>query len=260
MELEGVRLRVIQYFLTNTPVGEHKDVLNDLKAIIGEEALYSEAVSEILLECLASHGTVVTYEGTSLLLTMTGKNGNQFFDPKASATFDINPYDLTVSNYQQVNSGTTLSRLTQEKLDAYLLQHFSETAQGRVFQNEESLFVFIACASVNLRNMWTGEWIGDWKVVEGKIEGKISINAHYFEEGNLQLSQSKQFGKVIKGSSEESWAEEIVKGINECDNIVQNGMNEVYDNLPTIAFKPMRRTMPLTHVKFAEMYKTKMLS
>lgn len=260
MEIEGVRLRVLQYFLKNTPVGEHKEVLNDLKGIIGSEALHSEAVAEILLESLASHGTVVVHEGINLLLTSTGRTGAGFFDPKASATFDVDPYELSVSNFAQVTSGTTLSRLVQEKLDAYLTQNFSETAQARVFQSDESMFIFISCASVNLRNMWTGEWIGDWKVVEGKVQGKVSISSHYFEEGNLQLSQCKEFEKEIKGSSEESWAEEIVKAIMACDNLVQEGMNDVYDNLPQIAFKPMRRILPVTHVKFSEMYKTKMLT
>ena len=260
MEIEGVRLRVIQYFLKNTPVGEHKEVLNDLRGIIGSEALYSESVAEVLLDCLANHGTAVSHEGVQLLLTESGRNGAQFFDPKASATFDVNPYDLTVSNFQQVESGTGLSRLVQERIDGYLGQNFSETAQARVFQSEESMFIFISCASVNLRNMWTGEWIGNWKVVEGKVSGKVSIRAHYFEEGNLQLGQSKEFERAISGTSEESWAEEIVKAIQACDNSVQVGMNELYDNLPQIAFKPMRRTMPVTHVKFAEMYKTKMLT
>ena len=260
MESGGVKFRVLQYFLKNTPVGEHKEVLKDLEALIGSENLHSEPVAEILLESLAAHVTLVTYEVTTLQLSPIGKIGTQFFDPKASATFDVDPYTLVVSNFQTVTSGTSLSRLIQEKIDAYLLQHFSETGQGRVFQNEEQIFIFISCASVNLRNMWTGEWIGDWKVVEGRVSGKININAHYFEEGNLQLSQNREVEKEIKGSSEETWAEEIVKTIKEVDTAVQTGMYEVYDNLPQNAFKPMRRTMPVTHVKFAEMYKTKMLS
>jgi capping protein (actin filament) muscle Z-line, alpha len=260
MEIDGVKLRVIQYFLKNTPVGEHKEVINDLQSIIGGNLVRSDAVADILLESLAFHGTTIPNEAGLLQLTTIGRNGFQFFDPKYSATFDVNPFDLTISNFQTVTSGSTLSRLIQEKLDKYLALHFSETAQGRVFQNDEVIFVFIACPSVNLRNMWTGEWIGDWKISEGKIEGKVNINAHYFEEGNLQLSQNREFSKDIKGNSEESWADEIIKTIKESDNSVQNGMYEIYDNLPQNVFKPMRRTMPVTQVKFADMNKNKMLS
>ena len=55
-------------------------------------------------------------------------------------------------------------------------------------------------------------------------------------------------------------AEEILNAIKESDNIVQTEMYEIYDKLPQSVFKPMRRTMPVTHTKFTEMNKSKMLS
>jgi|ETNmetMinimDraft_25_1059894.scaffolds.fasta_scaffold511025_1 hypothetical protein len=30
-----------------------------------------------------------------------------------------------------------------------------------------------------------GEWISDWTVGGGHIKGKVTSNAHYFEEGNI---------------------------------------------------------------------------
>ena len=30
-----------------------------------------------------------------------------------------------------------------------------------------------------------GEWSSDWEVGDGHIKGKVSANAHYFEEGNI---------------------------------------------------------------------------
>lgn len=258
MEIDEGKAKVIKYFIKNTPIGEFNEVLKELQAMIGSDAVHSEIVADYLLETMSDHCVVANHEGVAYQLTTIGRNGNQFFDPKHSCTFDVNPFDLSVSNVAPVTSGTTLSRLIQEKLDAYLLQHFSETAQGRVFQNDEAIFLVISCANVNLRNMWTGEWIGDWKVVEGKIEGSICVNAHYFEEGNLQMKQKKEFSKSISGTNEETWAEAIIKAIKDYDNIVQNGMNEVYDNLPSNVFRPMRRTMPVTSMKYADMVKTKM--
>ena len=260
MELDDVKVRVLQYFIKNTPVGELKEVLNDLSTIMGSEAIHSDTVADLLLDSLAAHGTVIVHEGVSYQLSTYGRNGVSFTDTKHSVSFDVNPYDLTISNINQISTGTSLSRAIQEKLDVYLSQHFSDTAQARVFQYEDSISVFIACASINLRNMWTGEWISEWKVLEGKISGKITINAHYFEEGNLQMNQVKEFDRTFGGSDEETWAAEIVNAIKSCDDCVQNGMYEVYENLPQNVFKPMRRTLPVTHTKFAEMYKMKMLS
>jgi capping protein (actin filament) muscle Z-line, alpha len=260
MELDEERAKVLRYFFRNTPVGEHSEVLKDLERLLSPDLSQSEFVADFLCEHLAAHGTVIVHEGQSLQLTTIGRNGFQFFDPKHSATFDVNPFTLSVSNIATVSSGTSFSRLVQEKIDKYLAQHFGDTAQARVFQNDEGLFVFVACANVNLRNMWTGEWIGDWKVGEGTLQGTVSFNAHYFEEGNLQLTQKREFSRNFGGSEEETWAEEIVKGIKESDNQVQTAMDEIYDNMPSNVFRPMRRQMPVTGQKFADTYKTRMFS
>ena len=260
MELTEDKGKVIRYFLKNTPVGEHREVVKDLEKIIGEEAVRSEVFADYLAEHLSDHGTSINHEGTSLVLTTIGRNGHTYFDPKVSATFDVDPYSESVSNMNSVESGTSLSHLLQEKLDLYLQAHFSETAHGRVFQNDEEVYIFISCPSVNLRNMWTGEWIGDWKFVNGSLEGKVEFHAHYFEEGNLKCAQSKEVKKSISASSEEQGVEEIIKAIKEADNQIQLGLQNLYENVPSVVFKKMRRAMPVTHQKFAEMYRMKMFS
>jgi hypothetical protein len=260
MELTEDKGKVVRYFLKNTPVGEHREVVKDLEKIIGEEAVRSEVFADYLAEHLSDHGTSINHEGTSLMLTTIGRNGLTYFDPKVSATFDINPYTEAVSNLNPVESGTSFSRLLQGKLDQYLQAHFSETVQGRVFQNEEEVYIFISCPSVNLRNMWTGEWIGDWKFINGNLEGKVEFHAHYFEEGNLKCAQSKEVKKSISASSEEQGAEEIIKTIKEADNQIQLGLQDLYENVPSIVFKKMRRAMPVTKQKFSDMHRMKMFS
>ena len=76
----------------------------------------------------------------------------------------------------------------------------------------------------------------------------------------MQLSQNKEFSKELESSGDDAMAEEILNAIKESDNIVQTEMYEIYDKLPQSVFKPMRRTMPVTHTKFTEMNKSKMLS
>jgi capping protein alpha len=46
---------------------------------------------------------------------------------------------------------------------------------------------------VNLRNFWTGEWLSTWKIENGSLTGTITFNAHYFEDGNIQLNKSNEF-------------------------------------------------------------------
>lgn len=262
METDATRLRVIQYFLSKTPVGEHKEVLAELQALLGTDLIHSEAVANTLLKALASHGTTIPYEGNRLQMTPTGYiSGSSFYDPKFDVNFNVDPYDLLVSNVTKAKSGSKLLKIVQEQLDFYLSQYFLADAQGRTFENGQGLLIFIACPCVNLKNMWTGEWISTWELTEGKIKGTVTINAHYFEEGNMQLSHTDTFEReILVKNSEENIAKEVIKQIRKCDAEVQSEMDELYENLPSGVFKPMRRTMPVTHTKFAEMYKAKMLS
>ena len=263
MELDQTRLDVIEYCIKNTPVGELKEVLSDLQSLLGSEAIHLEPVSQILLDYHAAHGTTIEREGLVLQLTTLGRvSQSQFFDPKASATFEVDPYDLiTVINFTPTKPNPNkLRKILQDEMDQYVFMHFLPTAQARVYENNNDLHVFLSCSCVNLKNMWTGEWIGEWTASKGKVLGKVTVKAHYFEEGNLQLSESKEFERELMSESDEELAKEILAAIKESDNAVQAGMYEIYDNLPQKVFKPMRRTMPVTHTKFAEIYKTKMLS
>lgn len=262
METDEARLRVIQYFLSKVPVGEHKEVLAELQALLGTDLIHSEAVANTLVKALASHGTTIPYEENRLQMTPTGYiSGCSFFDPKFAVNFDVDPYDLLISNVSKAKSSSKLLKMVQEQLDFYLSQYFLSEAQGRTFENGRDLLIFIACPCLNLKNMWTGEWIGTWELIEGKIKGTVTINAHYFEEGNMQLSHTDTFEReILAENTEENIAKELVKQIRKCDAEVQSKMDELYENLPTGVFKPMRRTMPVTHTKFAEMHKAKMLS
>ena len=62
-------------------------------------------------------------------------------------------------------------------------------------QSEESLDTYIGITgkNVQLGNFYTGEWVSKWKVSKGSIEGVISIKAHFFESGNVQFQQKKNF-------------------------------------------------------------------
>ena len=158
MALDSMKARVLEYFLKNTPVGEHKEVLSNLQAIFGSEVLHTPEVINMILDSLASHGTIISQESLIYQLSPLGRlKGVKFYDPKLAVSFDVDPFNLEISNISTIPSLVFISRIIQEKLDLYIFQHFSETAQGRVFQQGEEILIFVACSSINLKNMWTGE-------------------------------------------------------------------------------------------------------
>ncbi|CAG9323868.1 unnamed protein product [Blepharisma stoltei] len=260
MEGSEVKVRVIQYFLRNTPVGELKEVLNDLKVIIGEEILEQETIQDTLIECLASHGATVSINDSQAMLTLQGRAANRFTDPKLSKSFIFNTHTFEAESVEEIEPQNSRAQAIQSKLDQYISQHFSETAQARVFSTEEGFSIFLASPVLNLRNMWTGEWISNWKISGTKLEGDIHIRAHYFEEGNLQLDQKKEFSKNIVGDDDEAFSQAVCRAIFEFEDQVHRGMHTLYEQIPQTCFKSMRRALPVTHTKFSEIHRTKMLS
>ena len=55
------------------------------------------------------------------------------------------------------------------------------------------IHITISGKNLKIRNFQSGEWNSNWVIADGKIEGKVKATAHYFEEGNVQLTFSKDF-------------------------------------------------------------------
>ena len=153
MEGNERKLKLIEYFIKTTPVGEIKEVLADLQILFGADLINSSEISNCLLDYLSFHGTQVLYEDKVLFLTPFSKQTSSFYDPKHSCSFSINPYDLSISDYKKVDPEPSFSQLLQSKLDIYLFQHFSDLAQARVFQSKDSHFIFLSCSANNLKSM-----------------------------------------------------------------------------------------------------------
>lgn len=50
-----------------------------------------------------------------------------------------------------------------------------------------TFYIAITSKNLNFKNLHGGEWISEWKINKNGLEGKIRINSHYFEDGNVAL-------------------------------------------------------------------------
>ncbi len=122
---------------------------------------------------------------------------------------------------------------------------------------------FIAYTSsehVNLRNWWSGAWLGRYVVdwckdgTEASISGKITVRAHYYENGNIQLQTSGEMGPqemhFIGEQPNMEKAEEIVKKIQKAEDELHCQLEMMYATMGD-TLKAYRRSKPIKAGKFS---------
>ena len=75
-------------------------------------------------------------------------------------------------------------------------------------------------------------------------QGTVKINAHYFEDGNVQLKVNKAYSTNLAFTDAEKDAQKAFDFIRSNENQLLAGLNEVYESLPTEVFKTMRKEIP----------------
>jgi len=138
----------------------------------------------------------------------------------------------------------------------YLKAYYRENKFAcAVFGDKDgTLTVAISAKSVNLGNFWSGGWRSIWTVNVGKqgqaeLKGKVNINVHYFEDGNVQLNNQFDKDSHIRVEDSDSTAKAIAGAIERVEAELHKNLEEFYVNMHQNTFKAMRRFLPLSKKK-----------
>jgi capping protein alpha len=93
-----------------------------------------------------------------------------------------------------------------------------------------------------------GDWVSKWELTSTELKGDVNIQAHYYEEGNVQLKNLNKFqtGVNINLAAAEDSAKAVIDALSKFENRHQDAMDKVYTNMPDLFFKAMRRVLPGT--------------
>ncbi|KAI3620298.1 hypothetical protein CBS9595_002265 [Malassezia furfur] len=116
------------------------------------------------------------------------------------------------------------------------------------------LTIHIVGNKYNLRNFWSGRWRSTYVFdphTAAFVSASIRVNAHYFENGNVQLNTENNDLPVVdvEGGSPETVAKAIVAAIEKHEQEYQTTLFATTDMLRDRAFKALRRTLPITRQK-----------
>ncbi|WWC60950.1 uncharacterized protein I303_103527 [Kwoniella dejecticola CBS 10117] len=105
----------------------------------------------------------------------------------------------------------------------------------------------------NPNNFWTGRWRTRWVVdkAAGVVDGKINVDVHYYEQGNVQLatSHSASFPLPTEEINGQTIPSQIVTTISKIETAYHLELNDVYGELGDKAFRALRRALPVTRQK-----------
>jgi capping protein alpha len=140
---------------------------------------------------------------------------------------------------------------------AYLAAHFHDGVAS-VFSTSGTpgrFVVQLVANKYNPTNYWSGRWRSEYVVdlSENTISGKILVNIHYYEQGNVQLATTHDVSlalpTAVVTSSPAAAASKILALIEDEEGTYQTSLNTTYHEMGEKTFKGLRRALPLTRQK-----------
>lgn len=255
------KANIAQDFIVHSPPGEVEIVCKDVRVLLDDDDSYAEGMLSALSKFRQAQFTPVEVNGNQVLVTQYGlvdPSAKRFIDPRSKSTFVYNFSSQQVSDIKsleddEVDDSMEVYRSEiDEAVRAYVEDYF-QTGVVTVYSRESSVIVCIEAHKYSPDNFWNGKWRSEYNVkIEGgeaKLTGLLKTQVHYYEDGNVQLVNSKECKEILPISTEKQLAEDIAKLLQKFEYDYQLAMITNYQSMSSGTFKALRRQLPVTRSK-----------
>lgn len=262
--------KIVRHFMLNSPPGQFSNVQRDLEQIVESEGLVERILPKVAKKYNEEQMLVcsVPDSDTKFLITQPGRVGeNEYLEPGSNKVVD---YDHIKKAAGEVRDATEAEMTPADAAgfrdalsDAFTkyVGNYYPDGVGVCYAKEAEGggFDFSACLSAtktNLSNRWSGRIRSTYKCTlspgDGDVEiaGKMVIQVHYFEEGNVQLNTKNQPTLKCKGVDPEEFASTFVSAVEKHEQTLHQSLFVDFNKLSADTFKGLRRKLPLTGKKF----------
>ncbi|KAF8895429.1 F-actin-capping protein subunit alpha [Infundibulicybe gibba] len=261
------RIQAASRFLLQSPPGEINDVLNDVRNIISDDDQLQEGVLPALKEYNLAQFMTVDVPGTdhqsivseAARMESSGDEEGRFLDPRSMTSFVFDHLSLEASDPHRVESDANAEpfRAALEKSTLqYISSHFHDGVSSVfIAPGSNGFLIQIVANKYNPTNYWSGRWRSEYQINlnDNTVAGKILVNIHYYEQGNVQLSTTHTVSfalpPAVVTSSPSASASKILALIEDEEGKYQNSLNDTYQEMGEKTFKGLRRALPLTRQK-----------
>jgi len=263
--------KIAKHFLLVAPHGEVKDLVKDLRGVMKESFLDEKWLQGGMTEYNKRRFEIAENDKTKVICCPQGEvEANKYLHPEKKIICTIDPISQKIVNESdgsKIVSGAYLEyrEKASAKLKDYLNGFYEDGAsnpasmsrgQGSVYVAPDGqMAVVISFKNLNVSNYWTGGWQSEWTVKvdkkgSNKLEGRIRLTIHYYEDGNVQLNSTFNEAGEVEVSDPSSTASALINTIQTLENDFQLRLEKFYVQMHDATFKNMRRFLPKTGTKF----------
>ncbi len=214
METSNDQLRIARHLLLSSPPGQFDHILKDLQDLI-PTVLTERRAEELQKEYNARSGREALQQ------------------PDSSAVGNVG---------------------LEEGIQNYVNQYYTSKGVKANFQisqadSEREFSILLYAERICFQQFHTGSWTARYSIqfLDGdtvEISGKMSLHAHTFERGNIQLKS------MVDLPSVQTSQKGIFSQIQKWDEDTVMSLHSVYDEMSGDILKKFRRIMPVTRRRF----------
>lgn len=257
--------KIAANFLLHSPPGESTEVWQDLKVLLDDEQVIRSKVLPALIKYNKEQLTPVTVENSKLRCLVTQYNdlgGGRFADHRTQQSFKFDHLKREASEFQELplsDDVLTLIKPLDAAVAAYVEDQF-QRGSSSVFGKKSAdtgdieLVVCVEAHHFKSKNFQNGRWRSVWSCTvpatglagERTVTwtGKIKVQVHHFDDGNVQLLSTKSLEFACPGGKESAFGAEVARKIQEAENAYQEGLKNVFFNMSGHV-KGFRRPLPV---------------
>lgn len=243
-------------------------VISDVRKLVGPSVLTTEKELALLARVNKEKFAVVKVEGGgSVLITPHGElPGGLYLDPSGPHALEVDHKALTATKSATPLSGAELTALQggaaiREAVDREMQSYCKTHCPGSTcttYGTSGAGVKVVCCFSTNaaeLSNYWAGKWMSEWTLEVpmggsiGTLTGKVQLNVHYFEDGNVQLDDKVVFQSELPASVQEVGGA-FVKKVKDSEMGLVAKLEETYTSMSDNVLQGLRRRLPITKMKF----------
>ncbi|CAK9213704.1 unnamed protein product [Sphagnum troendelagicum] len=270
------KVAIGKWFLLKSPPGQIRQVAKDVQTVLMDDSLFTKAAEEAFPEYNVKHMIPVElpdHSGKVLVTKYAEVDNSHYLDPRTAVVATIDHIKQVCTNMRPAADDELPTALMEEyriSVDAELLKYVEEAYPGgecAVYctcgknvdkqEGEIELAAVISNASFSSKNFRGGSWRAVWRIQineelhAAELQGQINVNAHYFEEGNVQLDTSYECHDSIQFQDAGDMGAGIVNVVERLESEYLSSLEDSYAKLSDRTFKELRRKLPVTRTLFS---------